>query len=492
MKVAVIGAGIAGLATSVRLALQGHEVHVFESADIAGGKLTQFSESGHSGEYRFDAGPSLFTMPMYVDELFVLAGKKPSDYFQYQRLSTVCHYFWEDGTHLKAYSDIEKFAEETSLVLDVPKSLIIKHLHSAEKKYELTGKIFLEKSLHRISTWLSLDVLKALTKIHTFGLFKSMNQIHTKKMKHPKLVQLFNRFATYNGSNPFKASGMLTMIPHFEHGIGAYFPKGGMYSITKSIQSLGESLGVNYHFHSPVLEILIEKNKATGLKLSQENFFADIVVSNMDIVPTYRKLLPNLTAPEKTLNQKRSTSALIFYWGIKHQFSELDMHNIFFSNDYENEFSELEKGNISDDPTIYLNITSRHEIGDAPVGCDNWFVMVNVPHDQNQDWEELISKTRSNILKKLSRMFNSSIETLIETESFLDPKSIEARTGSFRGALYGASSDDRMAAFLRHPNFSNSISNLFFCGGSVHPGGGIPLCLLSAKLVDESIKEYCG
>ena len=132
---------------------------------------------------------------------------------------------------------------------------------------------------------------------------------------------------------------------------------------------------------------------------------------------------------------------------------------------------------------------SKQTPSDAPEGCENWFVMVNVPHNSGQDWDEVIKRTQSNIIKKLSKILNVDLQTLIEVKDILNPLSIESKTASFGGALYGTSSNSMMSAFLRHKNFSSDIKNLYFCGGSVHPGGGIPLCLLSAKIVSELIEK---
>jgi phytoene dehydrogenase-like protein len=209
----------------------------------------------------------------------------------------------------------------------------------------------------------------------------------------------------------------------------------------------------------------------------------------MDVVPAYRYLMPEQKQPEKILKQERSSSALIFYWGIKKEFPQLILHNIFFSKNYQEEFSYIfDKKSIYHDPTIYINISSKEEKSDAPVGMENWFVMINVPYNDGQNWDELIKDARKNILKKLSRMLNTDVETLIISEDILEPRTIESKTQSYKGALYGTSSNSRMAAFFRHPNFSTKIKNLYFCGGSVHPGGGIPLALSSAKIVDSLIK----
>jgi len=307
------------------------------------------------------------------------------------------------------------------------------------------------------------------------------------------MVQFFDRYATYNGSNPYQAPATLNVIPHLEQHFGAYFPEGGMYRITASLVELAESLGVKFNYNQPVQQIVVAGKRATAIQVNGKLLKADVVVSNMDVWFTYRKLLqqhPELF-PEKILNQERSSSALIFYWGIKRQFPELDLHNIFFSADYESEFNSIWKEKIINaDPTVYLNISSKYKPDDAPAGHENWFVMINVPANTGQDWDKLISEARKNIIRKLSQQLGQDIGSLITCESILDPRSIEGRTSSYQGALYGTSSNSRFAAFLRHANRSSKVRNLYFCGGSVHPGGGIPLALLSAKIVSEWVRGH--
>ncbi len=208
----------------------------------------------------------------------------------------------------------------------------------------------------------------------------------------------------------------------------------------------------------------------------------------MDVVPTYRKLLPTLKAPERILKQERSSSALIFYWGIAQSFEQLDLHNIFFSDAYSEEFKAIfEDKTLHEDPTVYVNITSKHTPSDAPDNCENWFVMINAPGNYGQNWDELIALSRERIIAKLSRILNCDLVTLIKVEHILNPKGIEQSTQSYRGALYGAASNSQFSAFLRHPNHRSALSNVYFCGGSSHPGGGIPLCLQSGNIVSELI-----
>ncbi|MBG8556380.1 1-hydroxycarotenoid 3,4-desaturase CrtD [Hymenobacter guriensis] len=479
---AIIGAGIGGIATAVRLACQGHAVTVFEAEASFGGKMHQL---GLPGGYRFDGGPSLFTLPQLVDELFRLAGRTPTDYFRYERLDPITQYFFADGTRLTAWAEEPRFAQEVEEKLGVPAADVLSFLRQSGRAYEGTADTFLRHSLHKAGTYLRPEVLKAMAVLPQLGLLSTMHQRHAAAFpQDARLVQLFDRFATYNGSDPYQAPATLSLIPHLEHGLGAYYPEGGIYAIAASLVKLAEELGVQFRYQEPVQEILTAGGRVSGVRTSRGIYDFPLVVSNMDVVPTYRRLLPQLPAPEKTLQQPRSSSALIFYWGIGREFAELGVHNIFFSQDYRREFEAifLEK-TVADDVTVYVNITSKKTAADAPAGHENWFVMVNVPHDQGQDWPALVAHTRRAVLQRLHRALGVDVGPYIRAEQVWDPPGIARRTSSVGGALYGSSSNNMLAAFLRHPNFSRKLPGLYFCGGSVHPGGGIPLCLLSAAIV---------
>ena len=485
-KAIIIGSGIGGIATALRLRSMNYNVTVFENNNYPGGKLASFD----LGPYRFDAGPSLLTMPHFIDELFILFNENPRDYFNYKKKDISCKYFWDDGTKLNAYSEKSKFINEINKVLGVKESTVSTYLLKAKRKYDLTKSMFLEQSLHKLKTYLSKDLLIGLFNVFSFQINKTLNQVNELELKEPHLVQLFNRFATYNGSSPYKTPGMMTLVQHLEQEYGTYVSDKGMNNITKSLYDLALRQGIDFKFNSFVSQILVSGKRAIGVSVGEESYSSDIVVSNMDIVPTYRNLLKNHYQPEKTLSQERSSSALIFYWGINKEFKNLDLHNIFFSNDYKKEFQSIfEKKSIFSDPTVYINITSKDVKGDAPDNCENWFVMINSPNDSGQDWDNMIEEVKSNILKKINRLLNIELEDYIEYEKVYTPKTIESNTQSYMGSLYGSSSNNLMSAFLRHPNFSNKILNLYFCGGSVHPGGGIPLCLLSAKIVSQIIKN---
>ncbi|NQW26440.1 MAG: phytoene desaturase [Flammeovirgaceae bacterium] len=483
-RVIIIGTGISGLAASLRMRRKGYEVIAFESNDYAGGKITDFQKNG----YRWDMGPSLFTLPSYIDELFELFEAAPRKYFNYHLKKNICNYFWEDGTRFSAAASQEVFIKEASALFNEDAKTIKKYLDRSKLKYDLTAPLFLEKSLHRKETYFSLATFKAFVNSYRLHLFHSLNTLNRSVFKSEKLVQIFNRFATYNGSTPYKTPAIMSLIPHLEMGLGTYFPQGGIHEISQSLYRLAQAQGVQFHFNESVEQILHSNQQTTGIITNIGQYPSDIVICNMDVFAAYDKLLPNLKKPIKTLQQERSSSALIFYWGIKKIFPELDLHNILFSQDYEKEFEHIfDKKSISSDPTIYINISSKEEGSDAPQGCENWFVMINAPGNYGQDWETLKKEVRQRIVKKINRILKVNIEEYIEAEEILEPMTIESRTYSHKGSLYGASSNSQFAAFLRHPNFSKQLKNLYFCGGSVHPGGGIPLCLLSAKIVSNLI-----
>ncbi|CAN5466580.1 phytoene desaturase family protein [soil metagenome] len=486
-RAAVIGAGVAGLAAAIRLAQKKYEVTVFEANDHPGGKLSELTLKG----YRFDAGPSLFTLPQLVDELYSLWGKDPKKHFKYQKLNKTCKYFYEDGTIINGFADPGEFATEVEDKTGENRESVEKALKNSRFLYDTLSELFMQKSLHQWQSFISRKAFHAYLNLHKLDFFKTMNQSNESRFKDKRIVQLFNRYATYNGSDPYQTPATMNIIPHLEFNIGAFFPEKGMYNITQSLFDLAREVGVKFNFGSKVEKIEVEDNVAKGVYCQGIFHAFEKIVSNMDMVNTYKKLLPSRYAPQKLLNQPKSSSALIFYWGIKQTFPELELHNIFFSQDYKNEFEYIfNQKKIFNDPTIYINITSKYKPDDAPAGGENWFVMINVPNNSGQNWDKMINEARENILKKLSRILKTEIRSLIEAEEILDPRTIESKTSSYSGALYGNSSNNKYAAFLRHANFSSKLKNLYFCGGSVHPGGGIPLCLLSAKIVSEIVDLY--
>ncbi|HSB93189.1 MAG TPA: 1-hydroxycarotenoid 3,4-desaturase CrtD, partial [Flavitalea sp.] len=464
----VIGSGVGGLAVAIRLAVKGYRVRVYEKNSEAGGKISICKKDG----YVFDSGPSVFTQPGNIEELFALAGEPIEDYFRYKPVPLACRYFWENGKQVNAYTHPESLARELESKLGEDPVKVRKYLEKANQAYNAIGSIFLEQPLQLSKTWFNKRIFPAISATRIRYLLSSMHGYNSSAFRSAEAVQIFDRFATYNGSNPYKAPAMLTMIPNLEHNEGLYYPEGGMISIAKALVKLAQKKGVEFVFNTKVEKISQEGGKIKGIVIDGQLIKADKVISNMDVFYVYRDLLKDQKASAKVLSRERSSSALIFYWGIKKEFPSLHLHNIFFSKNYAAEFEHIFKQQkIFDDPTVYVNITSKMEHGFAPGGHENWFVMINAPADTGQDWKSMRTKMRTAVLQKLQRILGENIEPLIATEMIMDPVDISNNTLSHLGSLYGTSSNSLYAAFLRHPNFSSSTKGLYFTGGSVHPGG---------------------
>ena len=300
MKTAiVIGSGIAGLASSVRLAKKGYKVLIFEANDFIGGKIN----SKKIGEYRFDMGPSVFTCPEYIKELYDLCGKDFST-FENKKMPISFNYFYPDGQNFSLPNKKEDLINVLVNELGEDRQAVEKYLKKANKNYKLISPLFIETSLHRWKHLVNGKLIKALINLPNYRLNKTMNEENQSFFKNPKTIQLFNRFASYNGSNAFKAPAMLNMISHLELNDGVYMPKNGMVQIPQAVKELADELGVEFHLNEKVEKIIVENKTAVGIKTSKGDYKADLVFSNMDIAFTYEKLLPNEKRPEKILKQE--------------------------------------------------------------------------------------------------------------------------------------------------------------------------------------------
>ncbi len=548
LRAAVVGAGLGGLSAAMRLAAEGWEVVVFEKQAGPGGKA--FTEE--IGGYRFDTGPSLLTLAPVFEELFGSTGARLEDYLRIERLETICRYVYPDGTRLNAYADTDRFAAELEEKTGEPAGRITEYLAYSKRIYEITGELFLRSSLHDGATYRSKRFFKSLFQLGRIDALRTMDAAHQSFFDSPKVRQLFNRYATYNGSSPYKTPATLNIIPWVEYGLGAWAVLDGIYAIPKAMERRAREIGVTFRYDTQVTRILTrgeagrngevrgvevapargagpdpsraarearsgapgdgpagarpretgapgaadrpQETGAPGAADRQELDF-DIVVCDADVKPTYRYLLNDPEAPllKRYERLEPSSSGLVFYWGVRRSFEELGLHNIFFSSDYQREFREIfDEGVPPTDPTIYLNITSKHTPADAPRGCENWFVLINAPPDRGQDWETEADRVRRRVIERLSAELGVDLDSLIEAEGRLLPPEIEARTDSHAGSLYGISSNTRLAAFLRHPNRSPRYRGLYHCGGSAHPGGGMPLVVLSGMISADLIARDLG
>lgn len=505
-RVAVIGAGLGSLATAIRLAGAGWKVDLFEQLPGPGGK----ANSEQVGAFRFDTGPSLLTMPWVFDALFAAVGKRREDYLEFIPLEIICKYFWDDGMVLRAYADRERLLTELRRTTGEPEGRVRAYFDRCRKIYDIAGDLFLEYNPREPSTIFSRRFFASLLRVGGIDAFRTMDQAHEQAFRSPRLRQLFNRYATYNGSSPYRTPATLSIIPHVEYEGGGYAVRGGIYAIPSALQTLAREAGVQLHYTTPVERILREPVagtgrsgaagrrrgagfRVTGVVAGGEERHYDAVVAGADVRTVYEQLLQDEEAPDIVRYRKLepSSSGLVFYWGMKRRFPELEVNNIFFSRNYPEEFSAIfERGQCPADPTIYVNITAKVTPEDAPDNGENWFVLINAPCDTGQDWEAETARVRARILERLSQLLRTNIADAIGAESVMTPRDIQQKTASYGGALYGISSNSRTAAFSRHPNRSRRYQGLYFCGGSTHPGGGMPLVLLSGKITAELMQRY--
>lgn len=495
-SIIIIGAGLGGLAAACRLAKSGFKVTVLEKNDSVGGKVNFLQAKG----YKFDTGASLVTMPHVFEELFEFCGRQLEDYLTLEKLDPICRYFWSDGTVFNASQNLEKTESEIACIAHDDVENFRKYLADAKRKYEIAERTFLATSLNELPRLLTPKYLPDLLKISTLTTLDKHNASY---FKSPKLRQLFNRFATYNGSSPYKIPATFALIPYVEFGLGAWYVRGGIYEIPKALEKLARELGVEFRFNAPVEKIIIKNGKAVGVKISIEEYGeieeevleADIIISNADAIVTYRDLIEESERPSftnKKLNRREpSSSGFVLLLGVRRRFSQLAHHNIFFSDDYKTEFHRIFKLKIfASRPTIYVCASSKTDTTQAPAGCENLFVLVNAPYTAEiTKWHIEAEPYRDLIIKKLEKFGLNELKNSIEFEQIITPEDFKDIFNANRGSIYGVSSNGILSAFSRIPNKSKDIENLYFVGGATHPGGGMPLVLLSGKMAAEMILE---
>ncbi len=492
-KVIIIGAGLGGLSAACRLAKSGFAVTILEKNNSVGGKVNIIE----SGEYKFDTGASLVTLPHIFEELFEFCGKHLADYLTFQKLDPICRYFWSDGTVFDASQNLEKTERQIAKFAPEDVGNFRKYLADARQKFEIAERTFLSKSLNELPELLTAKNLPDLFKISSL---KTLDKHNATYFKSEKMRQLFNRFATYNGSSPYKIPATFALIPYAEFGFGAWYVRGGIYEIPKALEKLALELGVEFLFDANVEKILVENGTAKGVKLKNELddedfLFADIIVSNADAIVTYRELIEEKTRksfPDKKLDKlEPSSSGFVLLFGTKKKFPLLAHHNIFFSDDYKTEFRHIFDIRIpTPHPTIYISASSVTDDTQAPEASENLFVLVNVPYLRWQvNWQLEAQAYRDVIVRKLEKFGLENLNESIEFEEIITPEYLEYFYRANKGSIYGISSNGILSAFRRIPNKAKDIENLYFAGGATHPGGGMPLVLLSGKMAADLILQ---
>lgn len=487
-EIIIIGAGLGGLAAACRLAKSGFDVTVLEKNETVGGKVNLVKADG----YKFDTGASLLTMRHVLEDLFAFCEKRIEDYLEIIPLDPICRYFWSDKTQFDASSDLKKTEMEIAKISPQDVENFRKYLADSRRKYEIAEKTFLAHSLNDLPKLLRPKYLKDLLAISSMKTLDAHNKSY---FQSAKLQQLFNRFATYNGSSPYQTPATFALVPFVEFGLGAWYVRGGMYEIPRALERLAKDAGVKIYTESEVEKIVVENKKAVGVRVGGEFFKCDAVVTNADAIETYRRLIDakhRRNFPDKKLNRiEPSSSGFVLLLGASKKFPMLAHHNIFFSDDYQAEFDALFRDlRPAENPTIYVCATSQTDATQAPQNHENLFVLVNAPYtSERTDWSKEAAPYRDLIIEKLENFGLTDLKNSIEFEQIITPEDFEKNYAANRGSIYGVSSNKIFSAFLRPPNQSRQIANLYFVGGATHPGGGIPLVLLSGKMAADLISR---
>jgi phytoene desaturase len=474
-KILVIGAGLGGLAAAIRLARQGHAVEVWERNGEAGGKAKDLRLDG----FRWGMGPSLLTMPHVLSDLFDAAGERVEDYLELVRLESACRYHWTDGTVI----------DEDAAFWKQPK--VASFLEYARGIYELSGEAYLNRppsQMWRAFTPANLGKLRHLNKIATT---RSMAAEVERRFTNPYHKQIFLRFATYNGSSPYQTPATFNIIPFVEAEFGAWYIAGGLGKIGEMLHALAVRNGVEFRFNTTAIDW--DGRRATAQDGSRTK--ADFLVCNGDVLTARTTFLARFTSKSRQralLKPPLSSSGFILFLGVRDCDYQLAHHNIFFSDHYPYEFHEIHEHGVNPtEPTIYISMSSFTEPDHAPPGHDNYFVLVNTPaRAPEQLWtEQEMHEYRDLVLQRLERFGLTNLPQRIVTERIFTPTDFAARDLAYHGALYGWASHSIQASLFRPPLHPPGLRNVYFCGGTTHPGGGIPLVLLSGKMVADMIQR---
>jgi diapolycopene oxygenase len=477
-RIVVIGAGPGGLSAAICLAASGWRVTVLEKNATVGGKMGEVCQEG----FRWDTGPTVITLPHVFSDLFAAADRHVEDYLTLVPIDPLTRYFYPDGTVLDIKVSLAQTLENIEALNPHDVAGYLHFLAYAARMYQITAPIAIYGDPLKLGDILGLPPSDILQVDAT----RTMNRAIRSHVRSPYLRQLLSRFATYLGASPYKARAYLNVIAHVELTRGLWYPRGGTYAIARAYRRLAEELGVEIRTGARVTRILTAQDRVTGVELADgKTEHASAIIANVDPTTVFHDLLPEVRDSPRLrqwLKRPFSCSGFVMLLGIDRQHSRLAHHNIFFSSDYPAEFEAMfERGVPSQEPTIYVAITSKTDPAHAPQGSENWFVMANTPPaGPNWDWKEKAQDYRDLVVGRLADL-GLDVRDHIRAERILTPLDIARTTGAWRGALYGHSFNPPMASFQRPHNRCPNLKGLYFAGGATHPGGGIPLSTLSGR-----------
>lgn len=484
LPIVIVGGGLGGLSAAVHLAARGQRIVLLEKNERVGGKLNLVEADG----FLFDTGPSLLTMPWVLRSVFAAAGRRMEDALTITQLEPICRYRWPDGTQFNAYQNLPRLAEEIARIEPADVSGFLRFLAYAERIYRAAEGPFLLRPFDGVRDLLTPALLSGTLQIDPF---RTVDQAVRSFFRSPYLHQVFNRYASYNGSSPFRAPATFNLIPYVEFVQGAWHVQGGMYQIARALSKLACDLGVEIRTGAPVEQIEVSNGAVRGVILAcGERVAASQVIINADPRYAYARLLPGTEKTAARLARlETSYSGFVLLLGVNRIYPELAHHNIFFSSDYRSEFAAIVDMQIpAPDPTIYICAASVSDPSLAPPGHMNLFVLINAPTlNPRVNWTREAPGYRNLILHKLEQMGLKDLSQHIVFEQIWTPATINERYNAPGGAIYGLASNNPWTAFLRPPLRAPEVRGVYFVGGGTHPGGGIPLVLLSGRAVAERV-----
>lgn len=484
--VVVIGAGLGGLSAAISLASEGFSVDLIEKNDKVGGKLNIVTQDG----FTFDLGPSILTMPQIFETLFERVGKKMADYVAIETVTPHWRNFYEDGSHFDLTPDPDAQKRELDRLDPNAYAELQSFMAYSKRISDEVEKGYFSKGLDDV--WELVRFYGVFRSLTSFDIFRTMDQGVRKHVKNQKLVDALNYFIKYVGSSPYDAPALMNLLPHIQNEYGLWYVKGGMYGLALALEKLALELGVNIRLNSEVVEIERDNRLAKAVLLKDgTRIESDIIVSNMEVIPAMQKLLKSPADKlEKLSGFKPSCSGLVLHLGVDRQYPQLAHHNFFYSGNSRKHFDAVfHNHTLSEDPTIYLVAPVRSDPSQAPEGCDIIKALPHIPHiDPDKPLTEKdYSALRERVLVKLERMGLTDLRKHIVTEDYWTPADIESRYYSNLGSIYGVVADRNQNLGFKAPQRSLELANLYFVGGSVNPGGGMPMVTLSGQLVRDKI-----
>ncbi|MCX7075630.1 MAG: phytoene desaturase family protein [Methylococcales bacterium] len=486
-RVVIIGAGLGGLSAAISLASEGFSVELIEKNDKVGGKLNVLSKDG----FTFDLGPSILTMPEIFDALFTRAGRKRSDYVTFEAVQPHWRNFFEDGTVVDLSPDAQIQKQEFDKLGQNVYGEFIEFMAYAQKLSDETQAGYFEKGIDGV--WELLKFYGLKRSLH-FDIFSTMDQGVRRFVHDPKLIDILNYFIKYVGASPYDAPALMNLLPAIQYQYGLWYVRGGMYALAQALEKLAIELGVTIHVNTEVERIEHNHHIAKSVKLKNgETISADIVVSNMEVIPAMKSLLQSTESDIKKMRRfKPSCSGIVMHLGVDCVYPQLAHHNFFYSKNSRAHFTSVfKKGDLSEDPTVYLVAPCKTDVNQAPSGCEVIKILPHIPclNPDKPISDDEYYAMRERVLIKLERMGLTDLREHIVTEEYWTPNDIQAKYYSNQGSIYGVEANRLVNLGFKAPQRSDTLSNLYFVGGSVNPGGGMPMVTLSGQLVCDKILQ---